>query len=157
ELKGMVDPKDFDNVGKSIKFLQKAAKDLTPAQLAEVYALSFSQVLEADDKDADSMMDEVINTAKKKPAFNAEMAKRESTYKALGGDDALKKLGWPVDTDPMLAQDLKRKIDILQNPTKTLPPTPTPKQPDPPDINVRYASAGGDNAVKAMNKAGDTS
>jgi hypothetical protein len=156
ELKDTVDPKCFDNVGRSINFLQKAAKDLTPSQLTLVYAMDFSRVLDANDNDVDGLMDEIIATAKKKPAFDAEMANREKTYTTLGGDDTLKKAGWPVDTDVALKLDLKRKIEILQNP-KANPPPPTQQQTGqaPPSEAQIYAQLGGDAAVKELAKRGE--
>jgi hypothetical protein len=168
ELKGTVDPRCFDAVGRSIKFLQKAAKELTPAQLTVVYALDFATILDAKDSDLDSLMDEMVKTAKGKPAFDAEMKNREQTYTQLGGDNALLTAGWPVDTDKALKLDLKRKIEILQNPgANPPPPKPIVQQPPqqadqqaaqqvtPPSEDQVYKQLGGDDAIKEMIAAGD--
>ena len=130
-----------------------------------VYALDFATILDAKDSDLDSLMDEMVKTAKDKPAFEAEMKNREQTYAQLGGDKALLTAGWPVDTDKALQLDLKRKIEILQNPgANPPPPKPVVQQPPqqqatqqatpPPDDQV-YQQLGGDKAIKEMIAAGD--
>ena len=114
ELKDTVDPRCFDAVGRSIKFLQKAAKELTPAAIDGGLRPRFRhdprrQGFRPRQSDGRNGQD-----GQREPAFDAEMKNREQTYAQLGGDNALLAAGWPVDTDKALKLDLKRKIEILQ-------------------------------------------
>ncbi len=131
ELKGTVDPEAIDMMGTSIKFMQKAAKEFSPARLQEIYALEMPRLLDTDPSELEDVMKEIIAMAKAQPAFDAEMQKRELEFNNLGGDKKLQELGWPIQQNHALRCDLKRKIDILKNPGNNPPPKsnqPPPQQ-----------------------------
>jgi hypothetical protein len=111
-----VDDESIEISRRSMKFLKKAASQLTKAEIANAYAFEFHKVLDAGPKetDVDAAIDAAIKATLAKPAQAAaikQIAEPEKTFS--------QRLGWPRDEyNTLLAEDPARLLDILQKGTE---------------------------------------
>lgn len=117
EQMAVIDPSAGQAIGnenmemtrRSIRFLKKAAAQLTKAEIADAYANLFQDVLDAAPEDVDAAIEKAIKTQLEKPAVTKQVDE------FAGALEAFMELGWPKDEFlTMKRENPTRLLKILQ-------------------------------------------
>lgn len=129
-LDNLVGDENLELMRRSAILLKKVAPKFTVAQISEIYALDFPSLIDVPNKQLEGAMAEVIKTAETRLTFQKALAEDTLKYEQLGGDAALKNLGWKL-TDKALMLDVRRCIAILEHQEQAPEPNPQPTPPKP--------------------------
>jgi len=108
QVAGKISDETIEMTERSMMFFKKAAKQMSPAQLATAYAFEFVTVLDADPKKVDEAVDKAIAAALQRFAI-------QDQYQKLNGDQELQLLGYSdaqiigLEDDPAARLDLVKK------------------------------------------------
>ncbi len=153
ELDGMVGDENLENMRRAAVFLKKAAPEFTVAELADAYATDFKLIVALPPNKVAAAIAKLLETMAARRDFNKDVRAAELTYRELGGDQELTRLGWNAQDD-LLLPDWNRKIEILRKATKPPPPPRVVVEPvKPMDEEARlqkYNAMGGDKELTKL-------